>query len=234
VGERPIYVSYYSDILCVWAYVAEVRLEELRTQFQQNVTIEYRFVSIFGNARARVGERWRDRGGFEGYASHVQQVVAGFNHVEIHPKVWTSQLTAGSLSPHVFAKAVGLLAQAGTIDNSAVESYALRTPAEELIWRLRVAFFRDLEDVGRLDVQLALAERLGLPGDAIRQLIDDGSAQAVVAEDLDAAQRQGVTGSPTYLLNEGRQKLYGNVGYRILEANVHELLQDDRDSASWC
>jgi len=36
------------------------------------------------------------------------------------------------------------------------------------------------------------------------------------------------------LLNEGRQKLYGNVGYRIIEANVQEILHQPGNQASWC
>ena len=44
-----------------------------------------------------------------------------------------------------------------------------------------------------------------------------------------------IEGSPTFVLNEGRQKLYGNVGFRIVEANIAEMLrQPDPDQASWC
>ena len=43
-----------------------------------------------------------------------------------------------------------------------------------------------------------------------------------------------IDGSPTYLLNQGRQKLYGNVGYKIIEANVEEVLRRPAEAASWC
>jgi hypothetical protein len=44
-----------------------------------------------------------------------------------------------------------------------------------------------------------------------------------------------VKGSLMMILNEGRQKLFGNVGYRIIEANIHELLREPNpDQASWC
>jgi predicted DsbA family dithiol-disulfide isomerase len=44
-----------------------------------------------------------------------------------------------------------------------------------------------------------------------------------------------ITGSPTIVLNEGRQKLYGNVGYGVIEANIKELLKSpDAGAASWC
>jgi hypothetical protein len=35
-------------------------------------------------------------------------------------------------------------------------------------------------------------------------------------------------------MNDGRQKLFGNVGYRLLEANVQELLRTPAGEASWC
>jgi hypothetical protein len=37
------------------------------------------------------------------------------------------------------------------------------------------------------------------------------------------------------VLNGGRQKLYGDVGYKIIEANIQELIRDPHpDHASWC
>ncbi|TPV95892.1 MAG: disulfide bond formation protein DsbA, partial [Myxococcales bacterium FL481] len=34
--------------------------------------------------------------------------------------------------------------------------------------------------------------------------------------------------------NEGRQRLNGNVGFRIIEANVRELLRHTETEHSWC
>jgi predicted DsbA family dithiol-disulfide isomerase len=105
---------------------------------------------------------------------------------------------------------------------------------EQLTWQLRLAFFRDARDIARQEVQLDVARALELPVDALRERLEDGRALAALAEDYELASRQQVTGSPTYLLNEDRQRLYGNVGYRIIEANVLELLRDNSDRASWC
>ena len=46
-----IHISYVSDLLCVWAYVAEARLDELRKEFGESVELEYRFIPIFGATR---------------------------------------------------------------------------------------------------------------------------------------------------------------------------------------
>ena len=106
--------------------------------------------------------------------------------------------------------------------------------AERLAWALRLAFFRDGRDVSRLDVQLAVVEELGLKPDAVRARLEDGSAWAAVLSDYDEATTEHVRGSPTFVLNERRQILYGNVGYKIIEANVLELLHHPEGQASWC
>jgi hypothetical protein len=40
--------------------------------------------------------------------------------------------------------------------------------------------------------------------------------------------------SPTFVFNDGRQRLNGNVGYRVIEANVRELLRAPEAGRSWC
>ena len=67
-------------------------------------------------------------------------------------------------------------------------------------------------------------------------MIDNGEAYAALRRDSQLAEQHGVMGSPTYVFNDGRQLLYGNVGYRIIEANLRELLAAPADTAapSWC
>jgi predicted DsbA family dithiol-disulfide isomerase len=227
MSTKRVSVIYYSDILCIWAYVAQIRVDELRRHFSEQVSIDYRFVPVFGSVQSRIDERWADRGGLAGYAKHVKEVAGPFDHAELHPDAWTKNVPAGSFGAHVFVKALA-------IGDESCKTFGERTVLEELLWRLRLAFFRDLRDIGRLDVQLDVAETMDLDTALIRRHLDDGSALAALAEDHDFAARHQVTGSPTYLLNEGRQKIYGNVGYRIIEANIQELLRDDRSMASWC
>ena len=52
---------------------------------------------------------------------------------------------------------------------------------------------------------------------------------------IPSSDKMHIEGSPSVVLNAGRQKLYGNVGLRIIEANIQELLRAaDGDQASWC
>ena len=56
-----LHISYVSDVLCIWAYVAEVRLDEVRKEFGSSVELEYRFIPIFGATRHRIAEGRKDR-----------------------------------------------------------------------------------------------------------------------------------------------------------------------------
>ena len=68
----------------------------------------------------------------------------------------------------------------------------------------------------------------------IEQVVVDGSAMASLARDQELRDQHRIAGSPTYVLDNGRQKLFGNVGYRVIEANVMELLAHPESQASWC
>jgi predicted DsbA family dithiol-disulfide isomerase len=229
-----IRIHYFSDVLCIWAYVAEARLEELRRHHADQVSLDHRFVPVFGSLRTKIERGWSERGGLAGYAAHVHELAERFDQVQVHPEVWTRATPVGSSGAHAFVKAASLVAADGAIDSEPRESFGGRTPVEQLTWQLRLAFFRDARDIARQEVQLDVARALELPVDALRERLEDGRALAALAEDYELASRQQVTGSPTYLLNEDRQRLYGNVGYRIIEANVLELLRDNTDPASWC
>jgi predicted DsbA family dithiol-disulfide isomerase len=225
--QRPLPVLHYSDVLCVWAYCSQIRIDEIRRGFGGDVAITFRFVPVFGSTASKIGKGWADRGGFSGYAAHVRTIAAGFPHVTLHPDVWERVRPASSSSPHLFLEAVKLLEGAGP------------SPAgglfERAAWAVRLAFFRDARDVATRRVQLELAEELGLPRAELEALLDDGRAMAALFEDIDAQRQQNIEGSPTLVFDEGRQRLYGNVGYLVIEANIAELLRTPgAHAASWC
>lgn len=224
---EPIRISYFSDVLCVWAYIAQIRLEELKTNFQDKISIDYHFVSIFGNAREKLENRWRDRGGLKGYSDHVHEVAKKFNHVTVHPDIWTKTVPLSSMSCHLFLQAIQLLEIKGVIERS-------QQTFEKATWACREAFFTQLADVSDRKVQLAIAEELGLPVGVIEAQIDSGEAYAQLSKDFDFVKEQSVSVSPTLIFNEGRQRLNGNVGYRVIEANIRELLNNPPEEQSWC
>ena len=93
--------------------------------------------------------------------------------------------------------------------STGVDPHTGQSIVEDLIWRGRCSFFRDALNIDKLSVLMGLAEEMNL---LVTRL----------------------EGSPSFILNEGRQKLFGNVGYRIIEDNAAELLEHQGDQASWC
>ena len=232
--NEPVRIAYFSDLLCIWAYVAQIKLDELKHHFGDRIQLDYHYLSIFGDTRERVVIGWRERGGADGYSRHARAIAKEFGHVDIHPEIWRRNRPRSSLGCHLFLKAVALLEAEGLIPDAACPEWAGRSLYEETIWRLRLAFFRDLQDIGTLACQLEVAADLGLPCEEIRRRLEDGSAHAAFNGDLELREKYAVRGSPTLVLNEGRQILYGNVGYKIIAANIQELLERPADQATWC
>jgi predicted DsbA family dithiol-disulfide isomerase len=224
---EPIRILYFSDLLCVWAYIAQIRLDELKTTFQDKIEIEHHFVPVFGNARQKLELRWGERGGLQGYSEHVLSVANKFEHVTVNPDIWTKTIPASSTSCHLFLQAIQLLEIEGLVDRS-------QQVFEKATWTFRTAFFTQLVDISNRQVQFKIADELGLPIDLIQAKIDSGEAYAQLSKDLDLVKEHTVTVSPTLIFNEGRQRLNGNVGYRVIEANIRELLHNPPGEQSWC
>jgi predicted DsbA family dithiol-disulfide isomerase len=106
---------------------------------------------------------------------------------------------------------------------------------DQVLWAFRCAFFRDCRNIASWDVQCEIAGAFGADIGAIERYIHDGSAFARLDADHHDADKMRIEGSPSFVLNEGRQKLYGNIGFRLIEANIQELLRAPQsEEASWC
>jgi len=218
-------LDYFTDVLCIWAYVAQIRLDELHQQFDQDIQVNEHFITLFGNTEKRIGEGWKNKGGFDGFNQHVMHVAEQFPHLKINPEVWKSCRPTSSANSHLYLKSVQLLVNENKISNSNFQQF---------IWNVRSAFFKDAIDISNINILRKLAEEISLPIALIQHKLDNGSAIAALCADMELREQFKLEGSPTYLLDNGRQKLYGNVGYRILEANVQELIERPEGIASWC
>jgi predicted DsbA family dithiol-disulfide isomerase len=226
--DNPIVIDHFSDLLCVWAYVAQIRVDELNKNFTEQVRFHYHFIPVFGVVEERVGEGWKEKGGYAGFGHHVLEVCKQFPHVELNHNVWRGDVPKSSANAHLFLKAAQLLPE------SERRHAGGRSLFEELAWQLRLAFFRDNKNIAQLSQQLPLAEALGLPSAQLIDNLHSGAAMAALCRDSELCKQYGVGGSPSYVLNQGRQKLYGNVGYKVIAANVQEVLHQPGNQASWC
>ena len=175
----------------------------------------------------KLENRWRDRGGLQGYSDRVQDVAKKFDHISVHPDIWTKVTPFSSTSCHLFLNAIQLLETKDLVERN-------QQVFEKATWAFLEAFFTQLADVSDRKVQFGIAEELRLPIAAIEAQIDSGEAYAKLSQDFELVKEHTVTVSPTLIFNEGRQRLNGNVGYRVIEANIRELLHNPPGEQSWC
>lgn len=216
----PTVIDYYTDILCVWAWIAQPRLEELQRQWGQQIEVRHRYVDVFGDAHSKITQRWGASDGFAKFNAHIAHSAEPFADTPVNPAIWTKPRPRSSLPAHLLLKAVGIVS-----GGDAVKTMALQ---------IRRAFFVEAQDIGHLSLLFELAKHQGLDSEALKAAVMEGGAMAELSADQHNARDLGVKGSPTWVLNEGRQILYGNVGYRILNTNIEELLKQPESEASWC
>ncbi len=232
--DGVVRIAYFSDVLCVWAYVSQIRLDELQRTFGDRLRIAHHFIPVFGCTAHRIGAGWQQRGAYAGFGEHVREVCGEFPHVQVHPRLWADAVPHSSAMAHLFLEAVQLLERAGAVPERARAEAGAGGVFARVAWDVRQAFFRDGRDVSSLRCLFDIAERAGLAVEAIAERIENGEAMAALCRDAELRDEHRIEGSPTYLLNDGRQKLYGNLGYKILEANVREVLERPHNQASWC
>ena len=219
-------VVYFSDVLCVWAYIAELRVDAIKTAFAGQVRFDNRFCSVFGDTARKIATSWGAADGYARFNAHLRHSAEKFPEVRVHQQIWLTVRPASSMAAHLFLKAAHLAEAAGRCPAGSADAMTLAA---------RKAFFEEARDIAQRGVLHDIARDAGADVAAIEPLIDDGRAFAALASDYQDADAMRIQGSPSFVLNEGRQKLYGNVGFRIIEANIQELLRTPHpDQASWC
>lgn len=227
-------VTYFSDILCIWAYAAQRRLDELVVKFGSELSIDTHYCSVFPDAWGKIEEKWNQRGGFEGFNAHMNEVARKFPHIEVHDRLWLETRPRTSASAHLFLKAIEIIESGDNPSSEHPNPYPERL-STRAAWATRVAFFANAKDISDWRVHREIADQVGIDYDLIQEKIRSSEAVAKLAVDINLSQKFGVEGSPMFLMNDGRQKLFGNVGYRVLEANVQELQRSaGANDASWC
>ena len=68
---KTVPIVYFSDILCVWAYLAQLRVDAVKSTFPDQVRFTYKFCSVFPDTARRIEAKWKDAGGYEGFNAHV-------------------------------------------------------------------------------------------------------------------------------------------------------------------
>ncbi len=213
-------IDYYSDILCVWAWIAQRRIDELQKAFDGRIELRHHYMDVFGDVQGKMARQWQERGGIAAFAEHVHASAAEYEDAPVHADLWYRVQPTTSANAHAYIKALGLAMG--------------ETSANRFARRLREAFFIEAVDISDMKELHRLAVAADLDPEPVHALLSSGRALAALLSDYRNAGERNLRGSPSYIMNDERQTLYGNVGYRVLSANVEELLKNVQHEASWC
>ena len=213
-------VDYYSDVLCIWAWVAQKRIDELNKNLAGKIEFRHHYMNIFGDCQGKMDSQWSEKGHFNGFAEHVQKSAAPYSDALVSKEIWTKVRPTTSANVHLILKAIKLVySNQASIDMAMV---------------FRKSFFVDAQDISNNEVLYQLAEHNNLDSKLIKSDIDNGKALASLMSDYQQVKNLSLKGSPTYIIDNGRQILFGNVGYRVLLANIEEQIKSPLNEPCWC
>ncbi|MCA9530706.1 MAG: DsbA family protein [Myxococcales bacterium] len=223
--QRRVRFEYWTDPMCIWAFVAEPKLTRVLEEVGTHLEVDYRIVPVFGSVTQRLRDGGWAKEGREGRRSATKKVAVEHGHPDVTGDVWVHDTPTSSWAVGAAAKAAFLAEAAGAAPGGAGAAY---------LWALRERFFVHDQNTCRREVQLSVAEQVGIDPEAIERRLDDGSALAALAEDDELRRERRVQGSPSYVFDGGRTVLYGNFAWPILCSTVSELLQGIGIGASPC
>jgi len=218
--NHKIVIDYYSDVLCIWAWVAQKRIDELNKNLAGKIEFRHHYMDIFGDCQDKMDSQWSDKGHFNGFFNHVLSSAEPYADVIVSNDIWSKVRPTTSANVHLILKAIELVYGQQISVNLAV-SY-------------REAFFVYAKDISDFDTLYKIAEQNDLEAYLLKEVINNGKAISKLMKNYQDVKLLSLKGSPTFIIDNGRQTLFGNVGYRVLYANITELLKNYSDEASWC
>ncbi len=208
--RRPVKVEIWSDVQCIWCYIAGARFDNAITQFNGEVKVVHRSFHLQPDAPVDIDEQTlserRNRFPLE-QREHVFRQLRELTAAEALPyDPDRSQPTNSRL-------ALELLHHAETTGHRKV-----------LTDRLFRAYFAEGRHIGHLDELIDLSADVGIEPKTARTALADHRYAAAIDHDIQRAHKMGVQGVPFYVINDIR----GISGAQTTEAFLNALKQASR------
>lgn len=203
---KDIIITSFTDPVCVWCYATEPVMRAIETRYPD---VEIRYI---------MGGMVRDLRDFEDPQNNIlpsrgdvnRQVMAHW--LESYPRHLMPVKEEGF---HLFSDEYP-----STYPQSvAFKAAQITAPrrADAYLRALRVAAIAEARQISRLDVQLEIADKCGIPLAPFQQALADGSAKRAFGVDLGLTQAAGVDVFPTYMVKTSRAREMTMRGYNSLQ-----------------
>ncbi len=211
----------YTDPYCTRCWGAEPIVRKIEEAYKDKVSMTYRMgglvadIKTFFDPTNRIGgSKW-----YEQVAAHWLE-ASSRHGMPVDERIFFD-VGDGDFSTHP----ANIAYKAALFQDRALANKFLR--------RMREAAAAERREIQRLDVQVELAEEVGLDGERFVADIESGKAAEAFEEDLAEGRGRGIHGFPTFLVRNrqtGRELLL--TGYRQFDeiaAALRELGGDDAE-----
>jgi predicted DsbA family dithiol-disulfide isomerase len=201
-------VEVVSDVICPWCFLGKRRLDKALASIP-DVEVEVVFRPFFLDPTIPA----------EGQDRH-EYMLAKFGEERL--RTIHDPLIKAGLEDDVPFKFDRITRTSNTLNAHRLINWARADGKQsEIAEALFLAYWRDARDIGDIDVLIDIAKSCGLDSEKVeRDLLSDRDAKLIATEVL-SAQRMGVTGVPTYIINQR----YGVVGAQPAEVLASAIQQ---------
>ncbi|GER00576.1 DSBA oxidoreductase [Iodidimonas gelatinilytica] len=191
-----IKIDIISDTVCPWCLIGKRRLEQALAQRPDLVA----------------NIHWRP------YQLHPELPLGGADKAELLASKFGSAERAREIFDHIAAEgakegiafAFDRITRApNTLDSHRLIHWSASAGGQnDVVEALFRAYFMDGEDISNRDLLTSIAEKCGMEGGVVRDLLDTDRDRQVVMSQIDSVRKMGITGVPTFIF-DGRLAVNG-------------------------
>lgn len=201
--SQPFRIVAYSDYVCPWCYIGFRRIEQLQREFA--VEVEWRPFELHPETPT-TGARLDGRLGSATRARAYEQNILGI----ARDSDIAMRMPAVISNSHRALEAAEFAREHGGF--------------HEMHAALFAAYFEQAQDIGDVDVLCDVARTSGVDDQRLRQALADETYAARVDELTDAARRDEILSTPTFVF-PGGFRLIGGQEYAVFQSVTRRLIE---------
>lgn len=201
VDPRRTSIIIISDFVCPWCYIGTTEIERLGEKYDLDVRFAPYLLDPTTPPEGKPRKPYSQPG--DG-PSPIEQRGESLGLTYTRGREWTSN----SLLAHEASE------------------FVTEHESQEVAWAFHKAMFKayftDLVDIGKPETLVEIGASVGVPADAMRVALENGTYRGQVAEGIRWARAIGVTGVPTFVFDE-RTGVVGAQDLAVLEQVMQQL-----------
>lgn len=209
-------ITIWSDFVCPFCFIGQAHLDKALETFEHkdDVEIEYKSYLLMPDMEYQPGVSY-----YEFFADKFGVPVEKAKE-QLKQQADTAE-GSGVIMNHDIAK------PANTFDGHRVFQYAEEQgKGTEFFKRFYAAHFTEGEIISDTDAIVRMSEEVGLDGDAVRDIVENGKNTDKVEQDIAQAQKLGVQGVPFFLVND-KYSISGAQPVELFQQALNQIWEEE-------